>query len=226
MSENTNNKQENEYLFSDRGTSHVTGRNNIFLLLYIISAGVIVFSMVVERRSLLLKVFSLLMVILLVTFFHGKEDHVYFEEGVRDSRLLLKVSGLKCTLHAAFKISSLPSHVQGNPYSFLQVMDGQENIEYSVIVSRHVLHKAFSIGDKSWFGSDQGIKERGLQSQRAGYSWILLISRKPFQRLDIKNKLKDFRVVMSIVEKGLCTYYPHHFFEILDRDNLLKCLNL
>nr|MDO8113575.1 hypothetical protein [Candidatus Sigynarchaeota archaeon] len=125
---------------------------------------------------------------------------------------------------AGFRVTRLPSNVDGNQRRLLRNLHGiglATSITFSILVSRHEFPRVAETRAAAWFEPEAPSKET-LGIGESGHTWMLLLEKHVNLLKGMKRETVDFAKARDATRSIFVNTYPHHGFTAMTAGELAR----
>nr|MDO8109458.1 hypothetical protein [Candidatus Sigynarchaeota archaeon] len=146
----------------------------------------------------------------------------YFHDAARD--ILAVQEHVSWRLIAGFRVTKLPSNVDGNQRRLLRNLHGigaASGITFSIVVSRHEFPRVAETRSAAWFEPGAPSKET-LGVGESGHAWMLVLEKHVNLLKGMKREAADFAKARDATRSMFVNTYPHHGFAAMTSGELVR----
>jgi len=128
--------------------------------------------------------------------------------------------GVSWKLLAGFRLTKLPTNVDGNQNRLLRGLSGiGKGITFRIVVARHVFPRVVESRSGSWFEPESTGKET-IGAATAGHAWMLVLERHVSLLAGLKRELAAFVQARDATASTFPNTYMHHGFRAINAEEL------
>nr|MDO8112675.1 hypothetical protein [Candidatus Sigynarchaeota archaeon] len=149
----------------------------------------------------------------------GSKQQCY-HDAARD--ILAMRKHISWQLVAGFRVTRLPSNVDGNQRRLLRNLHGiglATGVTFSILVSRHEFPRVAETRSAAWFEPGAPSKET-LGAGESGHAWMLVLEKHVNLFKGIKRETADFAKARDATRSIFVNTYPHHGFAAMTAGEL------
>ena len=146
----------------------------------------------------------------------------YFHDATRD--ILAVQQHFSWRLVAGFRVTRLPSNVDGNQRRLLRNLHGigvASGVTFTIVMSRHEFPRVAETRSAAWFEPGAPSKET-IGIGESGHAWMLLLEKHVNLLKGMKREARDFAKARDATRSMFVNTYPHHGFAAMTSDELVR----